>query len=158
MKKRVNWWSPLKAEDSPVCSEEGKKDCPLPNMLLLENEAKVGRQCKELVLTHQTLNQKLKTISYRFFKKSFKVRLGLLVLPNICCEISYNSDIKAKNGENAKNVTSMPASIALAFMEILSKACGCEGGDCEQKVIEKVLMTLWGLCCHSSAANKDKTC
>lgn len=66
-----------------------------------------------------------------------------------------DSDTKEKNGENAKNVTSMPASLDLAFMEMISEACSCKEDECKQTVIEKVLMKSWGLCCHSS--NKDKT-
>lgn len=82
---------------------------------------------------------------------------GLLVLPNTGCGISYNREVKEKNGENAKNLTCMPANLNLAFMEMISEACSWEDGDCDQKVIEKVSMKLWGLCCHSSATNKDQT-
>lgn len=82
---------------------------------------------------------------------------GLLVLPNTGCGISYTSDIKEKNGEDAKTVTNRPASLDLALMEMISEACGCEDGSCEQKVTEKVLMKSWGLGCHLSATNKDKT-
>lgn len=40
--------------------------------------------------------------------------------PSFPVSAGTDSDIKEKNGENAKNVTSMPASLDLAFMEMIS--------------------------------------
>lgn len=37
------------------------------------------------------------------------------------------------NFEKAKNVASMPVSLEMAFTEMISEACSCENGDCEQK-------------------------
>lgn len=72
-------------------------------------------------------------------------------------EIVTTEPLKGKMVKMLKNVTCMPANLDLSFMEMISEACSWEDGDCDQKVIEKVLMKLWGLCCHSSATNKDKT-